>query len=180
MTVLALPSRGQPPPPGGRPLREVGRRSDLRVRSHRDTAHGDSAPGGARHPDVDGVGPEAAGVLEEVVLGPRGGLPGAPAVGADLELGDRLVGVDNLHAEPVRARAGLVVQDDGRRDAAGHLGVRGGDLARRRGPKLLEGVLEEVQVAFVALGTLVDDLGDRFRAWFKRGVIKVGVWSRRG
>lgn len=143
----------------GRPSREVGRGSGLRIRRHRNIAHFNSAPGGAGHTDVNSISTEAAGVLEEVVFRPRGGLPGAAAVRADLERGDGLVGVDDLHAEPVRAGAGLVVQHDGRRDAAGHLDVRRGDLACRNLPELLEGVFEEVQVAFVALGTLVDDLG---------------------
>lgn len=64
-----------------------------------------------------------------------------------------------MHGEPVRAGAFLVLEHEGRGDAAGYEVVRDGDDAGGEGADLLEGVLEEVEVAGVAFGALVDDLG---------------------
>lgn len=137
---------------------EVGGRLDLGVGLDADVLDGDGLARGAGDADGHLGGAEARGVLEEVVVLALGALPRLAAVGADLELGDGLVGVDDLHGEPVRRRARLVVQHQRRRDAALHLGPRRRHGVRRVRGQGLPGVLEEVEVALVTLGALVDDL----------------------
>lgn len=66
--------------------------------------------------------------------------------------------IDDLHAEPVTAGTALVVQAECRRDAAGDLGVRRRDLAGADVAELGKGVLEQVEMALLALVALVDDL----------------------
>lgn len=68
--------------------------------------------------------------------------------------------VNDLHAEPVSARAALIVQDYRRRDPAGYLLIRRGDLAGGHGADLREAVLEEVEVAGLAFGALIYDLAN--------------------
>lgn len=113
----------------------------------------------AGHADVNSLGAEPAVVLKEVVVAAGGLLPGAAAVGADLQGGDGLVGVDDLHGEPVGGGAFLVLQGDGRLDAAGHEGPIDGDDAFRGAGELGEGGLEEVEVVGFTLGAFVNDLG---------------------
>jgi hypothetical protein len=122
-----------------------------------DTAHGDGLARLAGDLDIDRVDTEASRVLEEVVVLALSLLPGAAAVGADLELGDGLVGVDDLDGEPVLRGALLVVQVQGGSDAAAD------ELVRRLDDAIGaadggEGVGEEIEVALLALGALVDDL----------------------
>jgi hypothetical protein len=81
---------------------EVGIRCRLQVRGNANTLDRDDLAGAAGDSDVKGIGAEAAGVLKEVVGLARGRLPGGTAVDADLEGLDGLVGIDNLHGEPVR------------------------------------------------------------------------------
>lgn len=130
----------------------------LRLTRHLDVAHSHLLPAGARHAYRHGVRAEPAAVLEEVVRLARRALPRAAAVGADLERRDGAVGVDDLHREPVRRRAALVVQHERRRDAAVDDLVADGDDALGRGAKLEEAVLEQVELALGTLGALVDDL----------------------
>lgn len=128
-------------------LSNVGRRGSLRLTLHSNIADRDGRSGRASDTHGDRVGAEPARVLEEVVLGPRCALPRAPAVRADLQALDRIVGVDDLHGEPVRAGARLVVQDQGRRDAALDKAVGDVDYARRDVANLREGVLKEIEMA---------------------------------
>lgn len=139
-------------------LCKVGARRRLRVRRHAHVGHLDRGARGARDAYVHGVGAEAAGVLEEVVVGPRRLLPRGAAVRADLQRGHALVGVDDLHREPERRRARLAVQHKRRGDAALDKRVRRRDDAGRDGSQLGKRILKQVQVALGALGALVDDL----------------------
>lgn len=85
-------------------------------------------------------------------------MPSATTVGANLELGNGLVGIDNLHREPVLGSTFLVLKLKGAGEVAG--GVLPGDVDNAGGDvgELGEGVLEEVKVAGGALGALVDNL----------------------
>lgn len=136
---------------------EVGGRLVLRIGGDANILDGDGLASGAGDSDIDRGLPEAAGVLEEVVVLALGVHPGAAAVGADLETRDGLVGVDDLDREPVGGGAALVVQVEGRGNAAGDELVRGVDdaVGATNG---LEGVGEEIEMAGVALGALVNDL----------------------
>lgn len=133
------------------------RRLQISLNAH--PLHNNHIPHAARNPHVHRVRPKPARVLEEVVRLPRRALPGCAAVGADLEVFDRLVGADDLHREPPGRGAALVVQDKGAVDAAGDKGVGGRDNAYAWVAQLGEGVDEEVQLGGGALRALVDDLG---------------------
>jgi hypothetical protein len=85
-------------------------------------------------------------------------MPGTSPVGADLEGGDRLIGVDDLHGEPVRRGSLLVLQDEGRVDVARDEGPVNADDALGESGELAKAVLEEVEMGCFALGALVDDL----------------------
>lgn len=119
----------------------------------------DLASGLTRHADVHSLGPKPTLVLEEVVVAAGRLLPGAAAVGADLQRSNGLIGIDNLHGEPVGGCAFLVLQSDGGIDAAGHEGPVDGNNAFRGAGKLREGGFEEVEVVGFAFGAFVDDLG---------------------
>ena len=85
-------------------------------------------------------------------------MPGATAVGADLELGDGQVGVDDLHGEPVGGGAALVDQFDRGGDTAGNVLPVDADNALRDVGQFREGALKEIEVVGVAFGTFVDNL----------------------
>ena len=68
-----------------------------------DTLDNDSATGRAGDTDINRLGPEAAGVLEEVIFLSGSSDPGSAVVGADFEALDREVAVADLHGEPERA-----------------------------------------------------------------------------
>lgn len=107
--------------------------------------------------DINRGGAETSRVLEEVVVLALSRLPGAATVGGNLDALDGLVGVDDLDGEPVGGCALLVVQDKRGGDAALDELVRGLDDAVGAA-NCLEGVGEEIEVASVTLGALVDDL----------------------
>jgi hypothetical protein len=101
--------------------------------------------------------------LEEVVVLALSLGPGAASVGADLEALHGLVRVDDLHREPVLGGALLVAKGERRGDGALDELVRSGDDAIASVSKLGEGVDEQIQVALITFGALVDNLG------FKQG-----------
>jgi hypothetical protein len=125
------------PPPS-----KVRRRRRLCLGRTTHPSDGNTFPRRARDPNRQRLGTKTTGVLKEIIRSPCRALPRRATVRADLQLGDRLVGVDDLHGEPVRARAGLAVQDDRGRYAACHGRVRDVDDSGRDGAQLLEGVLE--------------------------------------
>lgn len=85
-------------------------------------------------------------------------MPRFTAVGADFEALHRQVGVKNLRAEPVFAGAVLVVKAEWGGYAASDRCPSSIDDASGRISQPGEGVLEEVEVVFAAIGTLVDNL----------------------
>ena len=68
------------------------------------------------------VGAKARVVLEVVVVGSGSALPVASAVGADLQLSDRLIGIDDLHREPVLGCTFLVLELKGTIEIARSVG----------------------------------------------------------
>lgn len=94
-----------------------------------DICHRQGSAGLAGNPHVHGILSKPTALLEEVVGGSRGPLPGLPAVGANLELRDGLVGVHDLHGEPVGRGSLLVLEDEGRGNPAGDEGPGDGDDA---------------------------------------------------
>lgn len=72
----------------------------------------------AGNPHVNIVNAKTTGILEEVVLAPRGSLPRIAAVGANLERFDRHIGIDDLHTKPVFGWSGLGAQVEGTGDIA--------------------------------------------------------------
>lgn len=81
-------------------LREVGSSLELSLRLDIDTLDNDSATSRAGNTDIDRLGPEAAGVLKEVVLLPGSSDPSSAVVGADFKALDGEVTVADLHGEP--------------------------------------------------------------------------------
>lgn len=108
--------------------------------------------------DVNAASTKSGTVLEEVVWLASGSFPGLSVIGRDVEAGDGDVGVHDLHAEPVRRSAFLVLEDDRRGDATGHNGVANGDDALRLGAELGESVLEQVELRDCTLRALVHNL----------------------
>lgn len=140
-------------------LLKVGATAVLRVGRNADVLDSDGLSSSAGDLDINRLGAKAALLLEEVVVLADGLLPGLSAVDTDFEALDRLVGVDDLHGEPPLRGAGLVVELDGGGDAAGDELVGGVDDAVGAAYGC-ESVGEEIEVAFVALGALIDDLCD--------------------
>lgn len=85
-------------------------------------------------------------------------MPGATAVGADLELGNGEVGVDDLHGEPVGGGTALVDQFDRGGDTTSNVFPVDADNALGDVGQLGEGALEEIEVVGVAFGTFIDNL----------------------
>ncbi|KAI6756235.1 hypothetical protein HG530_011971 [Fusarium avenaceum] len=107
--------------------------------------------------DINRGGAETSRVLEEVVVLALSLLPGAAAIGGNLDALDGLVGVDDLDGEPVGGGALLVVQNKRGGDAALDELVRGLDDAVGAAD-CLKGIGEEIEVASVTFGALVNDL----------------------
>ena len=140
------------------PLLVVDRRLNALISLHRHILNHNNISTRARNTNRSRVGTNTRGDLKEVVIGASSLLP-CLAVSRDFHLRRAAVGVDDLRREPVRRDAGLGV--DG--EWAGDLGaldefVGGVDDALGGAVEGREGVLEEVEVAFVAFGALVDDL----------------------
>ena len=137
----------------------VNRRLNTLISLHRHILHHNNIPTRARHPNRSRVGTYTRRDLKEVVIGASSLLPRL-AVGRDFHLRRAAVGVDDLRREPVRRDAGLGVDGQGPGDfgALDEL-VVGVDDALGGVVEGGEGVLEEVEVAFVAFGAFVDDLG---------------------
>lgn len=129
----------------------------LRVGLNADVLDNDGLSSGAGDLDINRLGAKAACLLEEVVVLADSLFPGASAVDTNFEALDGLVGIDDLHGEPPLRGTGLVVELDGGGDAAGDELVGGVDDAVGAAYGR-ESVGEEIEVAFVALGALIDDL----------------------
>jgi hypothetical protein len=138
---------------------QIPRSGNARIRAGPDILNNHGPAVLARYPDINDILTKATALLEEVVRLSRSPLPSPPAVGADLELGDGLGGVHDLHGEPPAGGALLVLEDEGRGDPAGRPVPGDVDDALGNIGELGEGVLEEVEVAGFAFGALVDDLG---------------------
>lgn len=124
-----------------------------------DVPHDDALARDARNLDVHHISPEPRAPLKVVVLGSLRLLPSLPAIRRDLELLDREVAVEHLHAEPVPRRALLVLQLDRARHAARHELPVDAHPAGRLVGQLREGALEQVELVLGAAGALVDDHG---------------------
>jgi hypothetical protein len=104
------------------------------------------------------AGANAGRDLEEVVIGACRGFPRL-AIGRDFHLRRAAVGVDNLGGEPELRYSRFGVDGERAGDLwAVHELVGGVDDALGGAVESGEGVGEEVEVAFVAFGALVDDL----------------------
>lgn len=140
-------------------LREVARGSLGGLRRNADILDHDGLTAGAGDANIDRLGTISSRVLEVVVLLALGFRPCLAAISGDLERGDSDVGVLDLHAEPVRAGAGLVLEHNGRGDAARHKVPGDGDDALAWVGKCAEAGRVQVQVVVAAAGALVDDHG---------------------
>lgn len=107
--------------------------------------------------DVNRSLAKASRVLEKVVVLALSALPGATTVSGNLHALDGLVGVDDLDGEPVGGSALLVVKHEGGGDAALDELVGSLDDAVCAADGF-EGVGEEIEMAGVTFGALVDDL----------------------
>jgi hypothetical protein len=96
-------------------------------------------------------------VLKEVVVLALSALPGVAAVSGNLNTLDGLVGVDDLDGEPVGGSTLLVVKHERSGDAAldEFVGRLDDAVCAADG---FEGVGEEIEMAGVTFGALVDDL----------------------
>lgn len=126
---------------------KVGSARCSRIRRHLDIVHRNGLSALRRHAHINRGRAKAAALLKEVVVLATRRLPRVAAVGADLEARHRLVRVDHLHAEPVGRHAVLVVQDNGRLNAALDPGVVNRDDAPGRVGERAEGIGEEVEMA---------------------------------
>lgn len=140
-------------------LSEVARGSLRSLRRNADALDHDALSGLAGDPDVDGLGSEPRRVLEVVVSLTLSLLPRLSGVGGDLERRNSNVGVLDLHAEPVGAGAGLVLEHNGRADAAGHEVPGDGDDALVKFRELGEAGCVQVEMVGSAAGALVHDHG---------------------
>ena len=142
---------------------EVGLGLVLSIRSHANLVDNNSLSCAASNLDINGFLAKTGRVLKEVVLLALSLTPGLAAVSGNLDTLDRLVGVDDLDGEPVGGGTGLVVKNERSGDAALNKLVRGLDdaICAANG---LEGVGEEIEMAGVTLGALVDDL-DKVSGW---------------
>jgi len=136
---------------------EVGLGLVLSIRSHANLVNNNSLSRAASNLDIDRLLAKTGRVLKEVVLLALSLTPGLAAVGRNLDALDGLVGVDNLDGEPVGGGTGLVVENERSGDAALNELVRGLDDAVCAADGL-EGIGEEIEMAGVTLGALVDDL----------------------
>ena len=140
------------------PLLVVNRCLNALVSLHRNILNHNNISTRARNTNRSRVGTNTRRDLKEVVIGASSLLPRL-AVGRDFHLRRAAVGVDDLRREPVGRDAGFGMDDK----RAGDLGaldefVGGVDDALGGAVEGREGVLEEVEVAFVAFRALVDDL----------------------
>lgn len=138
-------------------LLEVGLGLVLSASSNADLVDNHGLSSAAGDLDINRGGAETSRVLEEVVVLALGLLPGAAAIGGNLDALDGLVGVDDLDGEPVGGGALLVVQNKRGGDAALDELVRGLDDAVGAAD-CLKGIGEEIEVAGVTFGALVNDL----------------------
>lgn len=156
------------------PLDEVATSSLHRVGRNANTLDSHRLSVNARDLHINSIRSKAARVLEEVVWLPGGSIPCLATVGRNLELGDADVRVADLHREPVLGGTLLVLELDGRGDAAGDEVPADGDYSRV-GVELGIGVGEEVEVVAAAVGALVDNLvqlaygGVERRGWTYHG-----------
>ena len=147
-------------------------RLDSLVSLHRHTVDHNNISTRARNTNRSRGSTDTRRNLKEVVVGACSDLPRF-AVRRDFHLRRAAVGVDDLGREPVRRDAGLRVDGKG----AGDLGaldefIGGIDDAFGGAVEGGESVREEVEVAFIALRALVDDLVN--------GLVEMFQISRRG
>jgi hypothetical protein len=139
------------------PLDKVATSSLHRVRRNANTLDSHRLSVNTCNLHINSIRSKAARVLEEVVWLPGGSFPCLAAVGRDLELGDADVRVADLHREPELGGTLLVLELDGRGDAAGDEVPADGDYSGV-GVELGVGVGEEIEVIAAASGALVDNL----------------------
>lgn len=140
------------------PLLVVDRRLDALISLHRHILDHNNISTRARNTNRSRVGTNTRRDLKEVVIGASCLLPRL-AIGRDFHLRRATVGVDDLRREPVLRDAGLGVDGQGAGDLRALDEFVGGvDDALGGAVEGCEGVLEEVEVAFIAFGALVDDL----------------------
>jgi hypothetical protein len=146
--------------------REVARSRLCACRRNADALNNNALAAGGCNPNINGLRSKACAVLEVVVSLACRSLPRLATVGRDLERLDSDVGVDDLHAEPVRAGAGLVLQDNWAGNTAGHEVPADGNHALAGVGQLLECVGVQVKMVGAAAGALVGDHGfDAVAGW---------------
>lgn len=129
----------------------------LSTSSHTDVVNNNGLASAASNLNVNRFLTKSGRVLKEVVVLTFSLGPGLAAINRDLNALDRLVGVDNLDGEPVGRSTRLVVKHKRSGDATLDKLVRGLDYTVCAADGL-ECVREEIEMAGIALGTLVDNL----------------------
>lgn len=147
-----------PPPNTANPHLQIRIRSDTRLRLTSDILHNNRLPRLASNSHIDLLRAKPSLLLKIVIVRPRRRLPATPPVRANLQLGHGLIGIDHLHREPVLRRPVLVLQLQRAVQVTRRVAPRDIDVARRERRQAAERVLEEVEVAGLAAGALVDDL----------------------
>lgn len=152
-----MPSIASYPAPGN--LLVIATGISALIRLHLHTLYHNRLTTLTRNPNRSTASSHTARNLKEVILRALRLAPRTTTVSRNFQLRSTTVGIDDLRREPVFRNARFGVNGKRPRDlrALDEL-VRGVDDAFGLVGEGFEGVLEEVEVAFVAFGTLVDDL----------------------
>lgn len=112
-------------------LGKVRRSSNLRARGTANILNNNSLTARSGNPHINSISTEPRRVLEVVVVSTGSALPRATTIGTDLKLGDSLIGIDDLHGEPVGGCTLLVLELDGAVEVARDVGPVDVDHAGR-------------------------------------------------
>lgn len=92
---------------------QVRRSSNLNTRRNTNILNNDSIPTRSSNTNSNRISTKPRRVLEEVIRGTGSTLPRATTISANIQRSDSLIGINNLHREPVRRSTLLVLELEG-------------------------------------------------------------------